>query len=669
MGPGTADALAGFAAQYGIDVGDATKKPDSAAVATIMDAVKAKLDAAYAAYPTKPLPKDYFVGAGSQWFFINELGRATAIVNRDGHATRLRIANFYAPADGDAEAFRAAGVKVVRLPLGMEGALFYDKCKHVPQNSDPGLFDACYSKAYAEAKASKWTQQIEALSHFYDNEVVKRFVDGVAYWNKAGFNVMVVPSDFYTGRGSHFNGTDTAGTDALFHTALMNDQEFQAFFPRFVGAVVNELKQRGLTNVSVQTANEPRFCGKNGVPTRAELQKWTSIETAEIDQIRRVAPRISIVSSATRIEGVLYFGSPRSYSSLARIMPRHPEIDDIAYSIHLYNPDALMVAEAGNALYQPGTTIHYPYQRIPESAARNNNARYSIKMYNRTKPDAKYFKKVFRDIAAFSAKHKMRVIITEMNIPNPSRGIPRKDRIKLLRDLITDSKQYDVPVIRMVNVGAWSLSSCPESTGIADHRFDPALLNLIAFGNSVPGAKPDAPIEPLEATCGPQVKIMTDEIEDHSKGAATWIDSIFRSSITGPKSDDTNFDYNIRGNFLDHNFVELNFTMINPALDGDVPSALRACSGVSFPSWDGRNHLKFSVLATRTALQAQGLNCILKNTKGGVAALARLLGMDFKQVATDMVTAGGADEIANDNLKQWVKAVAGGKIVIEPPQD
>lgn len=390
-----------------------------------------------------------------------------------------------------------------------------------------------------------------------------------------------------------------------------------------------------------------------------------------IDHVRRVAPRISIVSSAVCLSGVTYFGSGQPYSQLARIMPIHPGIDDIAYSIHLYNPGALMMGTAQNALYKPGTIIHYPFQRIPESAGLNDEARYSIRMYNRTNPDAEYFDKVFRDIATFSETHDIRIMVTETGAPNPTFGLPREDRIALFRDLITHSKQYDVPLNYHFVGSEWGLSSCHHIVGVADHRFDPALMNLIAFGNSVPGAKPDAPIEALEVQCGPPVKYLTDEIVDESNSPANWIHGIFRLVVAGAEGSSKFNDFGVQGTYSDfnHNISGLSFTIIQPALDGDVPAALRACSGVSFPSWDGRNHLNFQVHAIGATLQVQGINCILENTEGEVAAMARLLGLDFKKVVADMVTTGSANAITNDDLRQWINDIADGSIIFESAED
>jgi hypothetical protein len=661
---GTAKALRAFAGQYGIEAAPATA-PDDTAVTAITAAAKAKLDAAYAAYPTNKLPADYFVGIGSQWYFNihNWATGVGALVNRDGKRVALPIKRFFEPVDDDIAKFKAAGVNVIRMHLGMEGALFFKECEY-QSDRDSAQLDPCYVGAYANAKAEKWVSQSELLGHFSDNPVVKLYVDAVEYWNKNGFHVMFVPNDFFTGTGSHFNGTDAAGGDPLFHRALVSDTGFQKFYPQFVAAVLGEIKKRGLTNVSVQTANEPRFCTE-GKPISGGLEKWQGLERAVFDAVRKIAPRISLVSAAICSSGDQFFSQGRPYSNLGQVMPIHADLDDVTYSIHVYSPRALMLAAAQNAVYKPGTLFHYPYQPIPTSAGRNKEAQNGIAVYDRVKPGPQYFEKVFADIEAFAKSKAIRVMITELNAPKPKYGLPREDRVALIRDIVASSKLHNVPLIHFDTVGQWGLSSCPHSQDNPDHRFDPALLNEIAFGNGVAGADPAAPIEPIEVQCGHPVAIEVSEKIAHQGDVSTTINSLFRASINGAPLGEDELFFNIQGTYAEpmKNISSLRFIINAPDLGATAPAGLSRCNAPqSTDVWDNVQHLIIVFRLANGVQVAQNPDCLMKAVPPRVAFQVKFLTTHFRDVAADMVASGNADSIKNDALKTWIQDVAAGRI-------
>lgn len=500
----TRASLTSFITDYGIAAPTLAPVPTSDQVAGTIAAAQQAIEAAHSAYPTQPLPSGYFVGLASQWYFnINNWNAGPgAATRRDGKLVYVPITRYFQPIDDDITAFQAAGVRVMRMQIGMDGTLFYDKCNYKLER-DVGVLDACYSKAYAEAKLEHWSREIAMLDHLADNPVVAAYIDAIDYWNRNGFHVMIVPSDFYTGNGSHFDGSDPKGKekDPLFHAALVGDPDFQKFFPQFVAELIAQAKARHLTNISLQSANEPRFCNTDGKPSHGGLKAWTEIEASEFAAARRVAPRLSLVSTAICTAGVQFFSSGRPYSEVGQVLPAHPELDDVTYALHLYSPRAIMIASAQNAKYRAGTVIHYPYQALPASAATNQEARFDLQIYSQVRPSAATFSKAFADLGSFAKSRSIRLMFTELNAPKPNFGLPREDRIRLVRDLIADSKENDIPIIYFGMLNAWGLSSCMHIRSIPDHRFDSALMNLIAFGNDVTGSDPNAPIGSIDAQC------------------------------------------------------------------------------------------------------------------------------------------------------------------------
>ncbi len=663
---GTAKALSDFAAAYGMDVPDG--KPGDAAVATIVAGASAKLDAAYAAYPTGKLPSGYFVGVGSQWYFNIHAWGTAALVNRNGTFMRVPIKRFFQPLEDDIEKYKAAGVNVVRMMLGMDGALFFDECEY--KVDGPGaMFDACYARAYAAARKEKWVKQTEMLDHLSDNPVVKLFADGVAYWNENGFHVLVVPNDFFNGAGSTFDGSGPAASgDPLLHAVLANDPAFQQFFPRFVAAVVAELKRRKLTNISVQTVNEPRYCGPNGKPIANGLKKWQTEERAIFDEVRKVAPRISLVSAAICTSGDQFFSLGRPYSDIGQLMPIHTDLEDVTYSIHVYSPRALMLAAAQNALYKEGTVFHYPFKPIPAAAGRNKEAQFNIQIYNRAKPDSAYFEKLFAEVEAFATANSIHVIVDELNPPKPNYGIPREERVGLIADLVASSQRHAVPIVYFDTLGQWGLSSCVHSVFIADHRFDPAIMNLIAYGNGVAGVDPKAPIEPIEVQCGRPVTIVTTEAISNKPKDSQEANSLFATKIKGAKAGEDTLAFGISGRYESSlkNFREMSIVIDEPTLGHQVPEGLLSCRTVQ-KNYDPddkvyRLEVKFSGSAGK--LYATDVDCLIKNAPPKVAYQVKFLTTRLKDIAVDMVGSGNAEVIENDNLRAWMMDVASGAIVV-----
>jgi hypothetical protein len=506
-GGNTRTALAKFIGDHGISVEPPQTAPDDLEIARIMNQVTRALEAAHEGYPTQPLPDAYYVGLASQWYFnIHNWGlNTTAIVNRNGSPREIRVERWFQPIEDDIAAYREAGVTVMRMQLGMEGTLFHEECLW-SQDLDVRALDACYSRAFAAAKAGGWQKQYEELEDIASNPVVSRYIDAVDYWNRNGFHVMVVPSDFFTGNGSSFDGAAPSGhpVNPLVHEAVVNDRAFQEYFPQFVGALMGELRKRNLTNVSFQSLNETRFCTQSGRPIQNGLQRWRTLERALFDEVRRIAPRMSLVSTAICTAGDHYILSGRSYRDIGAVVPVHEGLSDVTYALHLYTPRALLIGTAQNAKYREGTIFHYPYQHIPASAALNDEARFYIEGHNKSKPGPAYFERMFSDIATFAASRSIRVMFTEVNAPKPDFGLPRADRVALIRDLVTFGEQYGVPLIHFGTLNQWGLSSCPHSIRVPDHRYDPGLMNIIAFGNGVLGADPHAELEPVEVQCGTQ---------------------------------------------------------------------------------------------------------------------------------------------------------------------
>jgi hypothetical protein len=668
--PGTASALADFAKQYDIDA-ISSGAPDDSTLATLIATAQQKLEADYAAFPTASLPEDYFVGVGdANWFVINTWAKR-ATIERDGKKQLVPIERYYEWLDQDVSLFKAARARVIRSQLGMDGALHFDECRYRESDTNQAL-DACYTEAYATAAANKWAKQIELLNHIGDNPVVKLYVDSVEEWNRAGFHVIFVPTDFFNGAGSSFDGSDNPKADStpLFHRALMRDLVFRDFFPKFVAAVLAEFRKRNITNVSLQSANEPRFCNGRGRPAAGELAKWQAVERAEFDAARRIAPRLALISTATCTASVSFFDGGQRYTDLGTVMPWHKGLDGVTYALHLYTPGAIFGAGAANDRFKDGTAIRYPYQALSPKAAANEGARFIISNYNEVKPGPKFFARIFGDMAAFAKARGVRVIITETGIPKPDYGIPREDRVAVLRDLIAASRENGVPFFYFQIVGKWGLSSCPDSVSVPDHRLDPAMVNLIAWGNGVVSADPMAPLEPLEVRCGHPVRFQT--LEGYNSGATdVSFNSILRTRIKGARGGEDALDFSVRGTFFDGKVGTFEVEINTPMTEAEAKALKDACPSAKIDKTydDGKPRLRQAFSVVDGELQARAGSCHIANAPKPVATQLRIVLTEFGEIASDMVTSGDISSITTPALRKVIERLADGTltIAIQPP--
>lgn len=659
----TAGAAADFATRYGLNVGELNAAPDEASISAIVTDASAKLDAEYAAFPTQKLPDHYFVALGDANYWSITEWSERALVVHDGKQGSVPITRFYQPIDEDIPQYKAAGVPVIRMQLGMDGALFFKECDYHSARGADGL-DACFARNYATASTDKWAKQTELLSHIEDNPVVQLYMDSAQKWIEQGFHVIVVPTDFYNGVGSHFDGSDDPNADdtPLLYRALMDDAVFQEFFPQFAAAIVGEFKKRNLTNFSLQSANEPRFCRDrtHNVPQKGDLADWQALERSEFDAVRKVAPRLSLISTAVCTASVSYFDAGRPYSELPNVMPFHAGIDDVTYALHLYSPGALFGADAASDRYKPGTIIHYPYQKLATSSAVNDGARHSVGLYNKLKIGPKFFDKIFADIGAWAKERGVRVMLTETGIPKPNFGIPREDRIKALRDIITASSKADVSVTYFDAAGSWGLSSCDMNQKVPDHRFDPGLMNVIATGNGVAGIDPKAPLPPLETLCGKRGNFQT--IIREESPPAVRIDAMFLTSEgKGPT-----VKYNLFGTYfpLKENFLNsYEITVVEPSFGKTAPKGIQEC-GARLKQFDGKQHLAIQYVITDSVVTPQGAECLLNIVPKNMQSAVHYLTDQFPEVASDFVASGKVEAVANQYLRDWFDDLADGTVTV-----
>jgi hypothetical protein len=659
----TANAATEFAAHYGLDVGALTAAPNESALETLVTDGDAKLDAEYAAFPTQKLPDHYFVALGdANYWSITEWSQRALVVH-DGKQGSVPITRFYQPIDEDIPQFKAAGVPVIRMQLGMDGALFFKECDYHSSRGADGL-DACFARNYAAAREAKWVKQTELLSHIADNPVVQLYMDSAQKWIEEGFHVIVVPTDFYNGIGSHFDGSDDPNADntPLLHRALMSDAVFREFFAHFSAVLVGEFKKRNLTNFSLQSANEPRFCSDrtHAQPKKGELANWQALERTQFDAVRKVAPRLSLISTAICTASVSYFDAGRPYTDLRNVMPLHEGIDDVTYALHLYSPGAIFGADAANDRFKPGTVIHYPYQKLAASSALNEGARHSVSLYNKLKVGPKFFDRIFADIGAWAKERGVRIMLTETGIPKPNFGIPREDRIRALGDIVAASRRADVAVTYFDVAGSWGLSSCDMNSKVPDHRFDPGVMNVLASGNNVAGIDPKAALPLLESLCGKRGNFQTNILEESPP--AVRIEAIFSTSEgKGPA-----VKYNLLGTYfpLKENFLSsYEITVIEPSFGKTAPDGIQAC-GAQLKQFDGKQHLAIKYVISDSVVAPQGADCLLKLVPKNMQAAVHMLTDQFPDVATDFVASGKVEAVANQYLRDWFSDLAEGTVTV-----
>ena len=656
----TREAANGFAVHYKLPWAPLDKPPSEDELANLLVEAHAAVEADYNLYPTQPLESDtYFAGISNQWYYNIHTWSDEALVNKDGKAARVPVERYFQPIDDDAKAFSDAGMKVVREQLGVEGALFYGDCNY--RNLDP--VEECYVEAFARAKADGWKAQRAALEHLADNPVVAGFVEAVRFWNDRGFQVIVVPSDFFGVAGHRFSGEDTSSLDTLLHAVFTTDAGFRAFLPDFIGGVVAELRKEGLNNIVVQSLNEPRYCPRQN-PTRNGLARWQAEERRIFDAVRRVAPKISLISSAICTAGVLEIENDPTLEHVERIVPLHRELDGVTYAMHIYNPGLLFAARASQSeAYRDDLVVRYPYQKVAASMAADDGGKWAIDLYNKVKPDNVYIEKRFANIAAFAARENVKMMITEVGVAKPTFGIPREDRIALLGDLVGTSKKYGIPLMYSAPYDKFGLSSCAHDVDMADHRLDPSLLAIFAYANGVQGAVSDPAPSILEETCGKPVKFLT-QVWDNQE-ASTIVDYLLATSLAGSNTENI---FNVRGIYSGKlgNILGLELIFHGNELSNGASEGLKACGNVPpIVEWDSNPpFLVVGFVITGAVLKAKDADCLTKNVPAPLAERVRQIVNNLPKIAEDMATTGAAGD-AGPKLREWLANLAEGKVVVE----
>jgi hypothetical protein len=191
-----------------------------------------------------------------------------------------------------------------------------------------------------------------------------------------------------------------------------------------------------------------------------------------------------LVSSAACTAGDQYFsGGEHDYAEgLPKLVPIHHDLDGVVYSIHLRTPRLLFIG-ADDYPLKPGTSIPYPYEPMSEDAAENRNARWEIQRYNLLKPSAEYFQTTFRKIAEFGRANGIQMIVTEWGAPNPLYGLSVDDRLEFMTDFTMAAKENGVAILYGETFEKTGLARAPHDVSRPDHRFDPAVMDLIARAN------------------------------------------------------------------------------------------------------------------------------------------------------------------------------------------
>lgn len=408
----------------------------------------------------RDLPSSYFAGFGTQWF-VN-------IHNwRDGGLGKSR---YFEPLSSDLSRYRQAGANVMRLQINMDGAIFWSECNW-RADGQYDVHNACYDRAYENAGKQGWSQQIAALETEAHNPVLDQYVRAARRLQDNGFHVMLAPSDFFWGDGSNWI---TSTSDPLLHVYLERDNRFQDYYVALMNRLVASMVDGGLNNFSLQTLNEPRFCSDG----RPNLRAWSSLERRIIDGARTAAPGLHIVSSAVCTAADQPLSRETSYRSLGRYLPHH-DVGNITYALHMRNPRLLHIAD--HQSFGEGTVLRYPYQPIPATAGLNDQTRREIEIYNRVRPDADFYTRIFQEIASIAQRRGDRIIVTEWSISKPDYGLPREDRVALVQDVLRASRATGIPIIYNGLLGRDGLSSSPDNVMRPSHDFDPQILE--AFGS------------------------------------------------------------------------------------------------------------------------------------------------------------------------------------------
>ena len=607
---------------------------------------------------SQALPEGYFFGAGSQNYMNPHNWAETAIVVHNGKIGHQPIKRYYDILDEDIEKYHAAGIKVIRAMINVDGAMFWKECDYSVGKSYNDAND-CYDRNYAQAHKDGWQAQTAALAQIHQNPFVAAALSDIARLESNGFHVIIAPNDFFWGGGKDWTNSKQ---DPLLHRYLERDLEFRHFYVAFAKALAAEIKARGLGNSSFQSVNETRFCNGGRGPTAQLLMEWQSLEREIFDAVRLEAPEIGLVSTAICTAGDQFFANGKPYSDLGSVMPIHKGLKNIVYAIHFRNPRLLTIGGTAINLKQ-GTKVHYPFAPMPLSAAGDHNAQVEIGTYNRDKPSIGFYKKVFSDIAAFAKEKDIRVIISEFDVMKPDQGLERQDRIAFIKDIVATSRENNVSMIYMAVFDNVGLSSCKHNMNSPDHRFDPAIMNLLAWGNGVPEANPGKAIEPLEVQCGHSVVYNTSENRNNSNNPTSF-DTTFVTKSQGLSE----VNWGLMGSYAVPTGVLIRPTIMigGPSFGKTLPAAVQSCTGVQFPIIEGRYHIKFSFENVEGAVRPPDLSCVIKSAPADISAALILFGPKFQVLAHDIVASGNLGTISNANVAKWLTAIDDGTITVLP---
>ncbi|HVZ14169.1 MAG TPA: cellulase family glycosylhydrolase [Bauldia sp.] len=607
------------------------------------------------------MPDAFFVGVGSQVLsnLHNWADRGVKLV--DGKATYFPIKRFFETTEDDLAAFKAEGVSVIRLQVNVDGALFWKECDY--QSQKPyDVSNTCYDNAYRTASKGGWQQQTDALPTMADNPVIQMAAEYVAQYNAAGFHVIVTPSDFFWGGSANWN---SGTTDPLLHVYLDKDKAFRTFFPRWAAALVAAFRQRGITNFSLQSINEPRWCSQ-GKPSAANLQTWKDLERAEFDAARRVAPRLSLVSSAICTSANQYLSDGRDYGDIKLLMPIHDGLDDVIYSLHYRDPR--LISEAEKNSLKPGALVRYPYVPMPASMGLDSGTRYRIGVYNKEKPNAALLDQEFSDLEDFAKSKNVRLIVTEFDVAKPNFGISPEDRFAFVRDAFAAAKTHAIPMIYFSIVDAPGLSSCVHSQSIPDHRFDPNLMRLIGVANSVPGQAADAPLVPIEAICGKATQTQTLAVAGDSHPDNGFVQTLFDTRIAGLGD---SFQLTLQG-FAGKNNAPLGHVQLlfHETVTDQTAASARSKCGITAEKWDdGTQHLKIPLALKGTTYTIYDVACIASVYPKAFGPKVMFVLKHLPDMASDMAASGAIGSVSVSAMRDWLQAVADGDLTIAASSD
>ncbi|MEO6012489.1 MAG: hypothetical protein ABIQ30_02750 [Devosia sp.] len=650
----TTKVLTDFAARYGI--ARPTGRPSDSEVAAIVIAARTAVDADYEAYPTGQLPPSFFAGVGSHVMADLHSWAYHGVKNVDGRPLLFPITRFFETTDEDIVTFKAEGVGVIRMLVNVDAMLFWKECDY--KIKDLELKDPlCYDRAYTAAAKAGWKPQAAAVNDMKGNPIMTLAAGFAARFNAAGLHVIFTPSDFFFPAGGR------AKSHPLLHTYLEKDKALRQVYVRLVGAMVGELRDRDIANISLQSLNEPRYCAlKTGLPVKDGLKLWTALERQVFDAARQVAPRLSLISGAICTAGDQYFSRGEGYADIDKLMPIHADLEGISYSLHIRTPRMLLIGGTGSPL-KPGTVVHYPYQPLSESVSATDKA--EVQTYNKIKPDAAFYERAFSDLEAFAKAKNIRILITEFDMQKPSFGTTADDRFRLVRDVFTAAKAHDVPIVYYSIVDQPGLSSCASSS-FPDHRYDPNLLRLIGVANGVPGESVDAPMVAVEAVCGNADTSATSLVLEHSAGDDLHANALF-ATLIGATGAEVGVNIDGRAASVDGPLTSVHISFNNPITAKEAQAAAK-CGASSFVD-NGENYLDVLLIRTSSTYNLYSAACIVSALSGPSAAKADFALHHVASIAKQMADSGTLAGVATDVLRNWLQGLADGTLTFNVTDD